>query len=139
MTEPQVQPHTFLRCLLRQLQSLDSKFPSSEEVQGLGIQAFEVSLTPINHGTLEFDPCFFKPHPDKLLEKYPLLVDHPDVPREDYDWTFIIPTKDEMKDYEPSEQAGEIERVISTHVSAPKQGPSDLIALQDLRNQEYWL
>ncbi|OQE14761.1 hypothetical protein PENFLA_c035G10519 [Penicillium flavigenum] len=83
MTESQSRPHAFLRSLFQRLKDLEPDFPSPEDLQGLGIQTFEVPFDP-DEETLKFNPCFFRPHPDKLLEKYPI---HPEVEqdyREDY-------------------------------------------------------
>ncbi|CAG8040312.1 unnamed protein product [Penicillium nalgiovense] len=35
----------------------------------LGIRAFQVPTT--NDESIQFDPCFFLPHPERLLQKYP--------------------------------------------------------------------
>jgi hypothetical protein len=74
MAESQAQPHVFLRSLVQRVEDLEPDFPSPGDLQGLGIQTFEMSLNPDE--TLKCDPCYFRPHPDKLLEKYPI---HPKV------------------------------------------------------------
>jgi len=35
-----------------------------------GIQASQIDMT--EDGRLQFDPCFFQPYPETVLEKYPL-------------------------------------------------------------------
>ncbi|CAI7599483.1 unnamed protein product [Penicillium glandicola] len=80
MTGIQAQ-HAFLRSLFQQVRDLEPDFPSSDEIRRLGIRACEVSPADTNDGTLEFEPCYFKPHPDKLLEIYPF---HPDVEPDEY-------------------------------------------------------
>ncbi|KAJ5681738.1 uncharacterized protein N7477_001678 [Penicillium maclennaniae] len=44
-------------------------FFSPGDLQGLGIQTLQIDVT--GDGTLEFDPCFFRPHPERVLQKYP--------------------------------------------------------------------
>jgi hypothetical protein len=165
MTESRSQPHAFLKSLFQRLEDLEPDFPSPEDLQGLGIQTFEVPFDP-DEETLKFDPCFFRPHPDKLLEKYPI---HPEV-EQDYRESYLKITRartiqeymeDSPTEYPPHtapifenltwmdrddyefdnieyDQAREIERVISCHLDTQRQGPSDYFTLEQLRNQEYW-
>ncbi|KAJ5630623.1 uncharacterized protein N7484_010723, partial [Penicillium longicatenatum] len=42
---------------------------SSGDLQSLGIQALQIDVT--GDGTLKFDPCFFRPYPEKALQVYP--------------------------------------------------------------------
>ncbi|KAJ5427084.1 hypothetical protein N7465_002154 [Penicillium sp. CMV-2018d] len=72
MAETQAQPHAFLRSLVQQARDLEPDFPSPDDFQRLGIKAFQVSLAPENDKGLQFEPCFFRPHPDKLFQKYPI-------------------------------------------------------------------
>ncbi|KAJ6190836.1 hypothetical protein N7519_000857, partial [Penicillium mononematosum] len=89
------QPHAFLSSLFQRLEDLEPDFPSPEDLQGLGIQTFEVPFDP-DEETLKFNPCFFRPHPDKLLEKYPI---RPDV-EEDYPETVMkIPPARTIQEY----------------------------------------
>ncbi|KAJ5228034.1 hypothetical protein N7489_008742 [Penicillium chrysogenum] len=165
MTESRSQPHAFLKSLFQRLEDLEPDFPSPEDLQGLGIQTFEVPFDP-DEETLKFDPCFFRPHPDKLLERYPI---HPEV-EQDYRESYLKITRartiqeymeDSPTEYPPHtapilenltwmdrddyefdnieyDQAREIERVISCHLDTQRQGPSDYFTLEQLRNQEYW-
>lgn len=166
MTESS-RPHSFLRSLFQRLKDLEPDFPSPEDLQGLGIQTFEVPFDP-DEETLKFNPCFFRPHPDKLLEKYPI---HPEVDQ-DYRESYLkiqrARTIQEYIDDSPTEhqypphtapifenltwmdrdhyefhnieyeQGQEIESVIGSHLDMQRQGPSDYFTLEQLRNQEYW-
>jgi len=42
----------------------------SYDLQMFGIQASQIDMT--EDGRLQFDPCFFQPYPETVLEKYPL-------------------------------------------------------------------
>lgn len=44
-------------------------FFSPGDLQGLGIQTLQIDVT--SDGTLKFDPCFFRPYPERVLQKYP--------------------------------------------------------------------
>ncbi|KGO43174.1 hypothetical protein PEX1_058190 [Penicillium expansum] len=96
MVESQAQPQTFLMSLFRRVKTFESDFPSPGDLQGLGIQTFEVSFDTNEYGTLKFDPCFFQPHPDKLLEKY--LI-HPKVDQEHYENHLKIPHIRTIQDF----------------------------------------
>lgn len=72
MAEKQTEPHAFLRNLTKQLEGPHSDFPSSDDFQKLGIEVFQVPIAPEPYGTIQFTPCFFRPNPDKLFEKYPI-------------------------------------------------------------------
>ncbi|KGO77567.1 hypothetical protein PITC_008400 [Penicillium italicum] len=166
MPELQAQPHAFLRSLFQQVKDLEPDFPSPGDLDGLGIQAFEVSFDPNEYGTIKFDPSFFQPHPDKLLEKYPI---HPKVDQEYYEYHLKIRQvrtiqdiiNDALTEYPPDVapifenltfidrprylmeieaygQAQGIEHVIRSHLDTPRQGPSDDFTLEHLRNQVYW-
>lgn len=62
-------PHKFLNALYYQVHGFEPDFPSPSDLQMLGIQAFQVAT--VNDETIQFDPCFFLPHPERLLQKYP--------------------------------------------------------------------
>lgn len=52
----------------------DPAFPSARELKDVGITATQVNLS--DDGTLQFDPCFFLPCPEKeLLQMYPFSRD----------------------------------------------------------------
>lgn len=59
-----------LKQLYQQVESYRSVFLSPEDLQALGIQASQVDIT--EDGALQFNPCLFRPHPERVLEKYPL-------------------------------------------------------------------
>ena len=44
-------------------------FYSPSDLQGLGIQKLEIDVT--GEGTLQLDPCFFYPYPERVLQNYP--------------------------------------------------------------------
>lgn len=145
----QAQPHAFLRSLYQQVRDLQPDFPSSDEIRRLGVQVSKVSPADTDDGTLEFKPCYFKPHPDKLFEIYPIHPEleaeqHPDpVPpvRTVQDLMDEWPTKyplgtapilanlkcAELEDYELDriafDQAQEVNDVIDSHLTVTRQGP----------------
>jgi hypothetical protein len=59
-----------LKHLYQRIKDYESFFLSPSDLQGLGIQAFQVGIT--DDGVLQFHPCFFRPHPERVLQKYPL-------------------------------------------------------------------
>lgn len=63
-------PHEFLNALYYRIHGFEPDFPSPSDLQMLGIQAFQVATA--NDETIKFDPFFFLPHPERLLQKYPL-------------------------------------------------------------------
>ena len=72
------EPHDFLKSLFRQLRVFESNHPSFDDLQKLGIKVSQVAT--VGDELIQFDPCFFLPHPDRLLKKYPVEAD-PDTPR----------------------------------------------------------
>jgi hypothetical protein len=52
-------------------------FLSLDDLKVLGIQASQVETS--QDGDINFNPCFFQPHPDRVLQKYP-LDDPNDIP-----------------------------------------------------------
>ncbi|KAJ5849109.1 hypothetical protein N7534_007798 [Penicillium rubens] len=72
------EPHDFLKSLFRQLRVFESDHPSFDDLQKLGIKVSQVAT--VGDELIQFDPCFFLPHPDRLLKKYPVEAD-PDTPR----------------------------------------------------------
>ncbi|CAG7955238.1 unnamed protein product [Penicillium salamii] len=85
----------FLESLRRKLYDFEPLFVSPDDLQRLDIQASQVSLTSANE--LKFNPCFFRPHPDRLFEKYP-PVDETDIgpPR-------FVPDVQKLIDHDPSD------------------------------------
>lgn len=66
--------------LYKLLKSCESWFLSPGDLQGLGIYSQQVGMT--GDGSVQFGPCFFRPYPEKVLQKYPLdtvsmAADHP--------------------------------------------------------------
>ena len=165
MAQLQAQSHAFLESLFQQVKDFEPDFPSPGDLQGLGYQTFEVPFDPNENGALKFDPCFFRPHPEKLLEKYPIpprvqkeYEIHLEIPHIRTIQNFIDKTLAEyppgvapileklscidraryLMENEVYSQADGIERVISAHLSTPRRGPSDYFTLEHLRNQKYW-
>lgn len=167
MAESQGQPHAFLRSLYQQVKNFEPDFPSHGDLQGLGIQTFEVPFDPNENGALKYDPCFFQPHPEKLLEKYPI----PPRMQKEYEVHLKIPHIRTIQDFiekglglteyppgvapilenllcldrptylienEAYSQSQGLARVISSYLSTPRRGPSDYFTLEHLRNQTYW-
>ncbi|CAI7631196.1 unnamed protein product [Penicillium glandicola] len=66
------QPHGSLKRLYQQLKAFEPNHPSQDDLDRLGIQVSQVAT--VNDGIILFDPCFFRPHPDRLLQ-YPLNPD----------------------------------------------------------------
>ncbi|KAJ5201917.1 uncharacterized protein N7498_006580 [Penicillium cinerascens] len=56
--------------LYDEVDDYESVFLSPKDLQACGIQASQVDIT--EDGTLLFNPCYFRPHPERVLEKYPL-------------------------------------------------------------------
>ncbi|CAG7927501.1 unnamed protein product [Penicillium olsonii] len=79
MGETDPQPLAFLKSLLCELKKSESDFLSSGDLTRLGVKAFQVGLGVDE--ALQFNPCFFRPHPEKVFEKYPICPD------EDLEWS----------------------------------------------------
>lgn len=62
--------HPVLKLLYRRLKDHESFFLSRSSLQDLGIQASQVDIT--DDGILKFQPCFFRPYPERVLQLYPL-------------------------------------------------------------------
>lgn len=60
-----VKPHGALMQLYDQISNHESWLLSPDLLQSLGIHATQVTLT--SDGNLAFEPCFFRPHPEKLI------------------------------------------------------------------------
>ncbi|KAJ5167190.1 uncharacterized protein N7482_005971 [Penicillium canariense] len=56
--------------LYERINGCKSWFFSPGDLQGFGIQALQVDVS--DEGSLQFDPCFFRPYPERDLPKYPL-------------------------------------------------------------------
>jgi hypothetical protein len=164
MAETQAQPHDFLRSLVQQARGLEPDFPSPDDFQKLGIKAFQVSLAPENDESLQFEPCFFRPHPDKPFQKYPIhvlaLEDDPqdiqytetlkdyieDALTENSPENAPIIARMEYKmssDFPPERDpynAKDVEKMIESHIRVVRYGTHEWFALGDLRDdkQECW-
>lgn len=56
----------------RQVEKCQSTFLSPSDLQAFGIEARQVANT--HDGFPQFEPCFFEPHPEEVLRKYPIDV-----------------------------------------------------------------
>lgn len=150
--------------LVQQARDLEPDFLSLEDFQRLGVQAFQVSLAPEHGEGLQFDPCFFRPHPDKLCEKYPIYIYHlEDDPRDiqfttlnDYiqdaltehspEYAPIIARMEYEEDSDvpperdPYMHAQDVEEAIESHIKAGRSGPHECFSLVNFRkkDQERW-
>ncbi|KAJ5121603.1 uncharacterized protein N7515_009564 [Penicillium bovifimosum] len=52
------------------LKSCESWFLTPGDLQGLGIYSQQVGMA--GDDSVQFDPCFFRPYPEKVLQRYPL-------------------------------------------------------------------
>jgi hypothetical protein len=62
--------HGVLKQLYQRVKDYEPFFLSPGDLQDLGIQARQVGIT--DEGVLQFHPCFFRPYPERVLQKYPL-------------------------------------------------------------------
>ncbi|KAJ5188190.1 hypothetical protein N7491_004514 [Penicillium cf. griseofulvum] len=68
--DPETQePHGFLKRLYQRVEAFEANHPLHDDLQWLGIQVSQVATV---NETILFDPCFFRPHPERLLQKYPV-------------------------------------------------------------------
>ncbi|KAI2701906.1 hypothetical protein CBS147332_7682 [Penicillium roqueforti] len=164
MAETQDRPRALLGSLVQQARDLEPDFLSPEDFQRLGVQAFQVSLAPEDGEGLQFDPCFFQPHPDKLREKYLIYIYHlEDDPRDiqfttlnDYiqdaltehspEYAPIIARMENEEDFDvpperdPYMHAQDVEEAIESHIKAGRSGPHEWFSLVNFRkkDQERW-
>lgn len=161
MVETQAQPHAFLKSLVQQVKDLEPDFPSPDDFQRLGVQAVQVPLAPENDKGLQFEPCFFRPHPDKLFQKHPLhawelendpqniqytetlkdyikdaLTEHspenaPIIARMEYEISEHVPPE-----RDPYIHAEDVENTIISHIRVGRYGPHEWFTLADLLNDE---
>lgn len=161
MAETQAQPHAFLRSLVQQAKDLEPDFPSPDDFQRLGVQVVQVPLAPENDQGLQFEPCFFRPHPHKLFQKHPI---HPlDLENDPQNIQYSETLKDYIEDaltehspenapiiarmeYEMSEgfpperdpyiQAKDVEDMIGSHIQVGRYGPHEWFTLGDILDNE---
>ncbi|KAJ5534695.1 hypothetical protein N7527_000949 [Penicillium freii] len=65
-----IRRHDVLKNLQQRVNGFETFFLSPSELQGFGIRAYQVGIT--DDGVLQFHPCFFLPHPERVLQKYPI-------------------------------------------------------------------
>ncbi|KAJ5544810.1 hypothetical protein N7535_006802 [Penicillium sp. DV-2018c] len=85
-----------LEALQHELRGFKGLFLSPDDLEWLDVQAVPVSLGSGNE--LNFDPCYFRPHPDGLFKKYPIIQDDDD----DVIYMEPYPTLQEVIDRDPS-------------------------------------
>lgn len=164
MAETQAQPHTFLSSLVQQARDLEPDFPSPDDFQRLGIKAFQVSLAPKYDKGLQFEPCFFRPHPDELFQKYPSVVWDDDPQDIQYTKTLKDYIEDALTEHSPENapiigrmeyemmshvrperdpyiHAKDVAEMIESHIEAARYGPQEWFTLGDLQDdeQEFWM
>lgn len=148
--------HPVLTLLYRRLKDHESFILSPSNLQDLGIQASQVDVT--DDGILQFQPCFFRPYPERVLQLYPLdtsamteglpeLYDQPDFERIFRIWVLQKNfcqnrSKVARNEYEeralvrsPDEwetHARETEYYISLVHNSPRKGRPGLSSLLDL-------
>jgi hypothetical protein len=59
--------------LYRKVTEYGSVFLSIDDLKGLGVEASKVQSS--EGGEVKFSPCFFLPHPENVLSRYPCLFD----------------------------------------------------------------
>lgn len=165
MAKTQAQPHAFLRSLVQQARDLEPDFPSPDDLQRLGIKAFQVSLAPENDKGLQFEPCFFRPHPNKLFQTYPLHVLALENDPQDIQYTKTLKDyiEDALTEHSPENapiiarmeykissdfpperdpyiHAKDVEKMIESHIRAGRDELGAWFTLGDLRDykQECW-
>lgn len=69
-TQDQIRRYKAVKHLYQNFGSSQPWFFSADDLQGLGIRTLQVDVT--SDGTLKFDPCFFRPYPERVLQKYAL-------------------------------------------------------------------
>ncbi|KAJ5868580.1 hypothetical protein N7534_003133 [Penicillium rubens] len=137
MAETQAQSHAFLRSLIQQAKDLEPDFPSPDDFQRLGVQVVQVPLAPENDQGLQFEPCFFRPHPDKLFQKHPI---HPldlenDPQNIQYSETLKDYIEDALTEHSP-ENAPIIARM--EYEMSPHQRENDPLTYEGVEDPKPW-
>jgi hypothetical protein len=167
--EQHPEPHEYLRSLYQRVKDFEPDFPSPDDLQMLGIQAFQVATA--NDGTIKFNPCFFLPHSERLFQRYPLddiigsrprtlrsptptledvlkdeprlvLSDPEDLSNAKRKLKWKLEWKLECRDTfkdDWSLHAMQVHSHIEQHLSALRKGPTEPFRLSDLAGQAYWL
>ncbi|KAJ5902343.1 hypothetical protein N7495_002871 [Penicillium taxi] len=67
-----------LERLYRQIRDFDSDFPTTDDIQSfdsqINIRVTKVDIAENSNGTLQFNQCFFLPHPENVFREYPINV-----------------------------------------------------------------
>ncbi|CAG8058855.1 unnamed protein product [Penicillium salamii] len=151
--------HPVLKLLYRRLKDHESFFLSPSSLQDLGIQASQLDIT--DDGTLKFQPCFFRPYPERVLQLYPLdtfvtedlpklysqpnfasilaeaRLKYPDeeyafkVAKRNYEECAVLRSPDEWETH-----ARETEYYIDLALEAPRKGLPELSSLLELGSLE---
>ncbi|KAJ5426364.1 hypothetical protein N7465_001434 [Penicillium sp. CMV-2018d] len=120
------EPHDLLKRLSWQLKAFELNHPSNDDLQRLGIQVSQVAT--VNDEIILFNPCFFRPHPDRLLQKYPVNSDPEE--NEKPPRLRLVPTFDEILE--------DCQEEYSNPEEAQQAVESQIEALQDLQYDEDW-
>lgn len=120
------EPHALLKRLSQQLKALEPDHPSNDDLQRLGIQVSQV--VTVNDEIILFNPCFFRPHPDRLLQKYPVNPDPEE--NEKPPRLRLVPTFDEILEdcQEEYSDPEEVQQAVESQIEA----------LQDLQYDDDW-
>lgn len=70
MDAKRLKSREILWAIWRQVEKCQSVFLSPSDLQAFGIQASQVDIT--DDGVPHFEPRFFEPHPEGVLQKYPI-------------------------------------------------------------------
>ncbi|KAJ5968495.1 hypothetical protein N7501_004743 [Penicillium viridicatum] len=76
-----IRRHDVLKSLYQRVNDSESFFLSPCDLRGLGIQASQVGIT--DDGILQFQPCFFLPYPERVLQEYPIHPSEISLPKLD--------------------------------------------------------
>ncbi|KAJ5730896.1 uncharacterized protein N7483_005404 [Penicillium malachiteum] len=67
-----------LASLYQKVSDLETNIPTADDIQNLGseikIRVTKVKIAEGSNGILQFNPRFFLPHPENVLEEYPIDV-----------------------------------------------------------------
>ena len=154
--------HRYVVRLFRRIHRFEPNFPSAEQMRRFRVKATEVPLADTDDGTLDFNPCYFKPHPSNLLERYP---PHPSVGKRerrslelestpsvqeimDTSWKFYPPDVEpitenlDQDDFirwdmqnDAYDQSRATERTVRLNFEVTRQAGSKEVSLQGLANQ----
>ncbi|KAJ6003142.1 hypothetical protein N7451_005689 [Penicillium sp. IBT 35674x] len=77
-TQSQIRRYAIVKHLYQKFGNSMPWFFSSGDLQGLGIQVLHPDIS--DDGALQFDPCFFRPYPERVLQKWLLIIPPQTIP-----------------------------------------------------------